>query len=68
MDKTFWSSVKHTEQKFESVNPLLRFLIGIGLIILGIVGIILPVMPGWIFLFPGIFLAFPFTKKWFNKE
>ena len=29
-------------------------LLGIALVILGIVGLILPVMPGWIFLIPGL--------------
>lgn len=29
-------------------------LLGIGLVILGIAGLILPVMPGWIFLIPGL--------------
>ncbi len=29
-------------------------LLGIGLVILGIAGLILPVMPGWIFVIPGL--------------
>lgn len=29
-------------------------LLGIGLVIFGIVGLILPVMPGWIFVIPGL--------------
>jgi len=32
----------------------LRIISGFGLLLLGIVGIILPVMPGWIFLIPGL--------------
>ena len=37
-----------------SLRHLARLLLGIGLVILGIVGLILPVMPGWIFLIPGL--------------
>jgi uncharacterized membrane protein YbaN (DUF454 family) len=29
-------------------------LVGIGLVILGIIGLILPIMPGWVFLIPGL--------------
>ncbi|MCU0245615.1 MAG: PGPGW domain-containing protein [Bryobacter sp.] len=32
----------------------LRILTGIFLCILGVLGIILPIMPGWIFLIPGL--------------
>ncbi len=34
----------------------LRILSGFGLVLLGIVGIILPVMPGWVFLIPGLII------------
>ncbi len=34
----------------------LKLLTGIGLVILGIIGIILPVMPGWIFMIPGLII------------
>jgi uncharacterized membrane protein YbaN (DUF454 family) len=27
---------------------------GLGLVLLGIIGLILPIMPGWIFLIPGL--------------
>jgi uncharacterized membrane protein YbaN (DUF454 family) len=45
--------------KLELVAPLRHFgrlLLGIGLVIVGIVGLILPVMPGWIFLIPGLLI------------
>lgn len=32
----------------------LKIISGFGLLLLGIAGIILPVMPGWIFLIPGL--------------
>ena len=34
----------------------MRMVLGFGLVILGIVGLILPVMPGWIFLIPGLLI------------
>ncbi len=32
----------------------LKIISGFGLVLLGITGIILPIMPGWIFLIPGL--------------
>lgn len=29
---------------------------GISLIILGLIGIIIPILPGWLFVIPGLFL------------
>jgi uncharacterized protein YqgC (DUF456 family) len=37
-------------------RELVRIASGIGLVLLGIVGIILPIMPGWIFLIPGLLI------------
>ncbi len=34
----------------------LRLLGGFGLVLIGIVGLILPVMPGWIFVIPGLLI------------
>ena len=34
----------------------LRLLTGFGLVILGVVGLIMPIMPGWIFLIPGLLI------------
>ena len=34
------------------VKKFFRYTAGIGLVLLGIVGLILPVMPGWVFLIP----------------
>jgi len=34
----------------------LRIAAGFGLVILGIIGLILPIMPGWVFLIPGLVL------------
>lgn len=29
---------------------------GIGLVVLGIIGLIMPIMPGWVFLIPGLII------------
>ncbi|MBI5282259.1 MAG: PGPGW domain-containing protein [Candidatus Solibacter usitatus] len=36
------------------MTKFLKILSGIGLVILGIIGLILPIMPGWVFLIPGL--------------
>lgn len=36
------------------IRKTLRLSTGLGLVVLGIVGLILPIMPGWIFLIPGL--------------
>ncbi|MBC8164587.1 MAG: hypothetical protein H7Y20_01805 [Bryobacteraceae bacterium] len=38
------------------MKKILRITGGIGLVLLGITGIILPIMPGWIFLIPGLLI------------
>lgn len=43
---------------------------GVGLVILGIIGLILPIMPGWIFLIPGLMILaeqFPWLDRFLNK-
>ena len=40
----------------------LQIVAGILLILLGIIGLILPVMPGWIFFPPGIYLIGPSSR------
>ena len=37
-------------------RKLVRIASGIGLILVGIVGLILPVMPGWVFIIPGLMI------------
>lgn len=37
-----------------SLRAILRISSGIGLVTIGVIGLILPVMPGWIFLIPGL--------------
>ena len=36
------------------MKKIVRIAAGVGLILIGIVGLILPVMPGWVFIIPGL--------------
>lgn len=36
------------------VRRVVRTVLGIALVVLGIIGLILPIMPGWVFLIPGL--------------
>jgi hypothetical protein len=40
----------------KALKHTVRMVVGIGLVIVGIVGLILPVMPGWVFLIPGLLI------------
>ena len=40
----------------QTIKHALRLATGIGMVLLGIAGLILPIMPGWIFLIPGLFI------------
>ncbi len=43
---------------------------GVGLVLLGIIGLILPIMPGWVFLIPGLMILaeeFPWLDKFLNR-
>ena len=48
------------------MRRILRLTAGIGMVLLGIAGLILPIMPGWIFLIPGLIILsdfFPPLKR-----
>ncbi|MGH9631257.1 MAG: PGPGW domain-containing protein [Bryobacteraceae bacterium] len=38
------------------IRDLVRIIGGVGMLLLGIAGLILPVMPGWIFIIPGLII------------
>jgi len=40
----------------------LRIALGAVLVLVGILGLVLPIMPGWIFIFPGLALLMPGTR------
>ena len=47
-------------------RAIVRIASGIGLLAIGIVGLILPVMPGWVFVIPGLMILadyFPPVKR-----
>jgi uncharacterized membrane protein YbaN (DUF454 family) len=47
-------------------RAIVRIASGIGLVIIGIIGLILPVMPGWVFVIPGLMILadyFPPVKR-----
>ena len=48
------------------LRKVFRIAAGVGLILIGIVGLILPVMPGWVFIIPGLVILgdyFPPIKR-----
>lgn len=38
------------------LRKVLRPILGVSLILVGIVGLILPIMPGWVFVIPGLLI------------
>ncbi len=56
------------------MRAILRIAAGLGLVILGIIGLILPIMPGWLFLIPGLLILadhFPAVHRlvqWAKKK
>jgi len=38
------------------MKKLIRIVLGIGMVVVGVIGLILPIMPGWIFLIPGLII------------
>ena len=38
------------------MRKILRIGAGIGLVLIGIVGLIMPIMPGWVFIIPGLII------------
>jgi uncharacterized membrane protein YbaN (DUF454 family) len=45
------------------LRKILRISAAIGLILIGIVGLILPVMPGWIFIIPGLVILAEYSQR-----
>lgn len=58
----------------QTIKHFVRVATGIGLVLLGITGLILPIMPGWIFLIPGLLILadyFPPLRRmvdWLKKK
>lgn len=48
------------------MKKILKITAALGLILIGIVGLILPIMPGWVFIIPGLVILaeyFPAVRK-----
>lgn len=63
--------MKHTlGQLWLLAKHPLRIALGVFLILLGIAGLILPIMPGWILIFPGLALAAPNNRlsRWLRHK
>jgi hypothetical protein len=59
-----WKIIWHRLKK-----PL-RIAAGVGLLVVGIAGLIFPIMPGWIFIFPALGLLGPNTRlvRWMRSK
>ena len=45
------------------MRKVFRISAGIGLILVGIVGLILPIMPGWVFIIPGLIILAEYSTR-----
>lgn len=45
------------------MRKVLRIAAGVGMVLIGIVGLIMPVMPGWIFIIPGLVILAEFSPR-----
>jgi len=51
-------------QLWQVAKTPLRLTLGLMLMLVGILGLLLPILPGWIFIFPGLALLVPDTRAW----
>jgi uncharacterized membrane protein YbaN (DUF454 family) len=64
-----------------TIRSILRIVVGIALIVIGLTGIIVPLLPGWPFIASGVILLWPKSrlamwlkrlsarlKEWFHKK
>lgn len=64
-DARIWIRIE-TAKIGSDVRKIVRTALGVVLVIVGIIGLILPIMPGWIFLIPGLVILsdhFPGIKR-----
>ena len=50
------STYRRLLKQFHRGPVLIRWGVGLGLILVGLMGIVLPILPGWILLIPGVIL------------
>jgi len=55
---------------WRAVKAPFRVAVGVVLILIGVVGLVLPVMPGWIFIIPGVAMATAGTRlgDWLREK
>ncbi len=45
------------------LKKILRISAGVGLVLVGIVGLIMPIMPGWVFIIPGLMILAEYSPR-----
>lgn len=45
------------------MRKILRIAAGVGLVLIGVVGLIMPIMPGWIFIIPGLVILAEYSTR-----
>lgn len=45
------------------LKKILRIATGVGLVLVGIVGLIMPIMPGWVFIIPGLMILADYSPR-----
>ena len=54
------------ESRATTLRKIIRVSAGVSLVVLGILGLLLPILPGWVFLIPGLLILseyFPWVKR-----
>ncbi len=56
-------------QAWRTAKRPFRIALGALLLLVGLLGLVLPIMPGWIFIFPGLALMVPGTRagRWLRE-
>ena len=68
MDEQTKEQAKRTLWKM--IRRPLRMGAGVALVLVGLAGLILPILPGWVFLVPGITILFPGSRvaRWIRAK
>ncbi|GAB4147047.1 MAG: hypothetical protein OHK0017_08300 [Patescibacteria group bacterium] len=66
--KTTTKIIDEIYGKFKNWPIIFRLPIALILIVVGIIGIITPIMPGWIFFIPGVMLLSAKDGKWLKEK
>jgi hypothetical protein len=44
------------------MKKIVKIVVGVGLILVGLVGLVMPVMPGWAFIIPGLVILAEYSR------